>query len=229
MAIVQELDQTERTYELRIPMSYEEFLAKIDESTHAEWVNGEAIIFMPPTPLHQHVVGFLYALLREFNKIFGLGEVFTAPIEMKVTPDGSGREPDVLFVATKNAHRITDKKIEGPADLVIEVISDESLTRDRSEKFYEYQDAGVREYWLIDARPGRQRADFWVLGVDGRYRPVPLNEDDVYYSTVLPDFWLDTNWLWQDELPDVLSTLAQIVGEERLIARLRQKGADHSH
>jgi Uma2 family endonuclease len=224
MTLVKELDLIARTHELRIPMSYEEFLTKIDESIHAEWVNGEAIIFMPPTSLHQNIVGFLFSLLREFTKLTGLGQVFVSPLEMKVAPAGSGREPDVLFVAAANVHRITDKKIEGPADLVIEVISDESVTRDRSEKFYEYQDAAVREYWLIDARPGRQRADFWVLGADGRYRPVPLDEDDVYRSTLLTDFWLDTNWLWQDELPDVLSTLAQIVGTERLIAHLRQAG-----
>ncbi len=44
-------------------MSYDEFLAAFDETVQAEWVDGEAIIFMPPTTLHQRVVGFLFNLL----------------------------------------------------------------------------------------------------------------------------------------------------------------------
>jgi hypothetical protein len=61
-----------------------------------------------------------------------------------------------------------------------------------------------------------------ILDARGRYRPVPLNEDDVYHSTILPGFWLDVNWLWQDELPDPIRTLAQIIGPENLIAALQE-------
>jgi hypothetical protein len=74
---------------------------------------------------------------------------------------------------------------------------------------------------VFDPRPGRQRADFYVLDARGRYRPVPLNEDDVYHATVLPGFWLAVDWLWQAELPDPLRAIAQIIGPERLIAALQ--------
>ena len=47
------------TQEQRTPMSYEEFLAYGDDTTHAEWVNGEVIVFMAPTILHQLLAGFL--------------------------------------------------------------------------------------------------------------------------------------------------------------------------
>jgi Uma2 family endonuclease len=216
------LVQEEHRQEQRIHMSYEEFLASFDEDVHAEWVNGEAIVFMPPSTRHQDVVLFLAALLRTFVEFFQLGQVLVAPLEMKVMPDSNAREPDILFVATENLLRITDKKLEGPADLVIEVISTESVTRDRDDKFFEYQDAGVREYWIIDPRPRRQRADFYVLDSQGRYRPASPDEDDSYRSTVIPNFWLDSNWLWQEELPDTLRTLAKIIGPERLIAALRE-------
>lgn len=217
MTIVKELPRQEQ----RLRMSYAEFLAQIDEHAHAEWVNGEAIIFMPPTSEHQDIAGFLIALLRAFVDFYRLGIVLPAPFEMKPTPDSHAREPDILFVAQVNRSRITDKKLEGPADLLIEIISPESVTRDRDDKFYEYQAAGVREYWVIDPRPRRQRADFWVLDAKGHYRPVPLNEDDIYHSTVLPNFWLDVNWLWRTELPDIILTFAQIVGPEQVIAALR--------
>jgi Uma2 family endonuclease len=217
MTLVKELPRQEQ----RIPMSYEEFLAFINEDTHAEWVNGEAIIFMAAGPLHQRMVGFLLTILRAFAGFYQLGEVFPAPFEMKVRPEASGREPDIVFVAKENLYRVTKQKLEGPADLVIEVISDDSVTRDRDDKFYEYQAAGIPEYWIFDPRPGRQRADFYVLDARGRYQPVPLNEDDVYHSTIIPGFWLDVNWLWQEELPDPVRTLALIIGPEQLIAALQ--------
>lgn len=218
MTSVKELPRQEQ----RIRMSYAEFLTQIDEHAHAEWVNGEVTVFMPPTSEHQDIAGFLIALLRTFVRFYRLGVVLPAPFEMKPTPDSNAREPDILFIAKDNLWRITDKKLEGPADLLVEIISTESVTRDRDDKFYEYQAAGVREYWIVDPRPRRQRADFWVLDTKGQYRPVPLNEDGIYHSTVIPHFWIDVNWLWQKELPDIIFTFAQIVGPEHLIAALRQ-------
>jgi Uma2 family endonuclease len=217
MTLVKELPSQEQ----RIPMTYEEFQAFINEDTHAEWVNGEAIIFMAASPLHQRLVRFLLTVLSAFISFSKLGEVFPAPFEMKLRPDASGREPDIVFVAKENLWRVTKQKLEGTADLVIEIISDDSVTRDRDDKFFEYQAAGIPEYWIFDPRTGRQRADFYVLNARGRYQPVPLNEDDIYYSTVLPGFWIDVNWLWQDELPDPIRTLAQIIGPDKLIAMLQ--------
>src|SRR5690554_1169266 len=125
-----------------IPMTYEEYLAAFDETTHAEWVNGKAIVFMPPTPRHQAIVVFLAALLSMFVELNRLGKILVAPVEMKLSPEGSAREPDLLFVAEEHRARIMSQRIEGPADLVVEIISPESAARDRSDKFDEYQQAG---------------------------------------------------------------------------------------
>jgi Uma2 family endonuclease len=208
--------------EKRLRMSYEEFLAWADEDTHAEWVDGEVIVFIPK-PRHQDVVTFLVTLLRLFVQFYRLGQVLTAPVEMKVTPTSNAREPDILFIAQENLARITEDRVEGPADLIVEVISTTSVARDRSDKFYEYQDAGVREYWLFDPRPGKERADFWVLGADGKYQPVLLDADGVYRSTVIPGFWLRSDWLWQADKPDPLLTFAEITHfPDHIVDTLRQ-------
>lgn len=198
--------------EARIAMTYDEFLVAFEDSTHAEWVNGEAIVFMPPDIRHQRIIKFLAMLLEMYVRFTRAGEVLFAPVEMRALPDGNAREPDILYVAREHQARITDKRISGPADLIVEVISPESVGRDRADKFYEYQQAGVREYWLIDPRPGHERADFWVLDEAGRYAPVPLDGQGTYRSTVIPGFWLNVNWLWEEELPDYLRTFAQITG-----------------
>jgi Uma2 family endonuclease len=198
-------------------MSYEEFLAWADEDVHAEWVNGEVIIQMPPKEPHQRVVAFLMSLMTLFIQLYNLGRLLPAPFEMRVFPDGAAREPDLLFIAREHLGRLSPERLSGPADLVVEVISDDSVARDRADKFYEYQEAGIREYWILDSRPGRERADFYVLGDKGRYRPVPPEADGRYHSTVLPGFWLEVDWVTAAEPPAVLTALAQIVGPQKLL------------
>ncbi len=208
--------------EKRLRMSYVEFQAWSDEEDrHAEWVDGEVIVFMPK-PRHQDLVTFLVTLLRLFVQFHRLGQVLTAPVEMKATPTSNAREPDIIFVAQENLARITEDRVEGPADLVVEVISTSSVGRDRSDKFYEYQEIGIREYWLFDPRPGQERADFWVLDANRKYQPVPIDAEGVYRSTIIPGFWLRIDWLWQTEKPDPLLTFAEIVNPERIIDAMRQ-------
>jgi Uma2 family endonuclease len=204
-----------------VRMTYEEFQAWAGEDTHAEWVNGEVIVQMPTKEAHQNVVKFLLVLLDLFVRLFKLGQVQIAPFEMRAVPGGSAREPDLMFVAAEHLDRLSNDRLAGPADLVVEVISDDSVYRDRVDKFDEYEAAGVREYWMIDPRPDRRRADLWVLDERGRYRAGDVSREGVYRSTVLPGLWLRVEWLLADTLPDPLATLAQVVGPDKIIASLQ--------
>ena len=207
--------QTEPTRRLR--MSYEEYLAWADEDLHAEWVNNEVIVHLPPKQPYQITVAFLLRLLGQFIELFHLGRLLPAPFEMRAVADGPAREPDLLFVAQEHLERLSEARLNGPADLVIEVVSDDSVARDRADKFYEYQAAGIPEYWIIDSRPGRSRVDFYVLDQQGRYQPVPADSNGRYHATVLPGLWLQVDWLMAEEPPAVLPTLARIVGPQKLL------------
>jgi Uma2 family endonuclease len=137
-----------------------------------------------------------------------LGEVFTAPVLLRLASRPSGREPDLLFVAAEHADRIGASYIEGPADLVVEIVSEESLTRDRSEKFAEYEAAGVPEYWILD--PLRREALFYQRDDDGRYRRVDPDPAGDYHSRVLPGFRLRVEWLWRRPLPRLAEVRAAL-------------------
>lgn len=196
----------------RLKMPYAEFLAWADEDVHAEWVNGQVIIHLPSTPSHQCILGFLNGLLSMFVSLFNLGTAYIAPMQMKATPEGSGREPDILFVAREHLDRVLEDRPDGPVDLVVEIVSDDSVSRDLDDKFFEYQEAGVPEYWIIDPRPRRKRAWFYRLDERGHYQAAPIEPDWQYRSAVVPGFWINVNWLWTDELPDPLTTFAEIAG-----------------
>ncbi len=205
----------------RSRLSFEEFLALCPDERRMEWADGRAVEHVPPVTRHQEVVRFLYVLLLHFAEVTEAGDVLAGPYLMRLSPDGPAREPDILFVAREHRGRILRDRLEGPADLAVEVISDDSVARDRAEKFYEYQQFGVREYWLIDPRPGRERADFWELDAQGSYQPRALDASGTYRSAVLPGFWLKPGWLRADPLPPTLATFARIAGPDAVLQALR--------
>ncbi len=194
-------------------MTYDEFLAWADEDIHAEWVDGEVTVFVPPSIRHQDLVLFLGTLLSWYARALNLGRVVVAPFEMRLGPDRPSREPDILFVAGSHADRLSSARLDGPADLVIELISDSSVARDRDDKFYEYQDAGIPEYWVIDPRSGKERVDHFALTPEDKYQAVLPDADGRYHSVALPGFWLHPDWLWQDPLPNPLDLLQEIAPE----------------
>ena len=186
-------------------MTYEEFLAWADEDMLAEWVDGEVMMYTPASKRHQDIGGFLYEVLRAYARPRRLGEVVQAPFQMKLE---HGREPDLLFVTQEHLERLKETYLDGPADLVVEIISPESLERDRGAKFAEYEAGGVAEYWLLD--PLRRWAEFYQLGEEGRYEIAFIGREGVYHSETLPGFWLRVEWLWQEPLPHPLRALGQI-------------------
>lgn len=185
-------------------MSWDEFLDWCDEDTYAEWVDGEVQIMTAPDTKHQDLVGFLGTLLRFFAEARDLGRVFFAPFLVKLPR--TGRLPDLIFITREQLDRLGSVYLHGPPDLAIEIVSPESRTRDRREKLREYEEAGVREYWILDHE--RQQPEFYVLDESGKYVALPI-EDGIFRSVVLPGLWLRVDWLWQEPLPPLMSVLRE--------------------
>ena len=164
---------------------------------------------MPPVrDEHQFILGFLYRLIMEVVDARQLGWVYLAPFVMRLPHRPSGREPDLLFVKTANLGRATPTYVDGPADLVVEIVSPDSVTRDRREKLAEYQEAGVPEYWIVD--PRRQEARFYLLGQGGTYQFVQIGADGIYTSREIDGLRLRVSWLWQRPLPTIAAALADL-------------------
>ncbi len=176
-------------------MTFDEFLRS--PFGRAEWVDGEVFELSPENLDYQGVAAFLHPLLYEFVEHHGLGRVFLNYV-MKTGPHLPARVPDLMFVATANEHRIRRNYVEGPADMATEIVSPDSVTRDRKVKRREYEEGGVQEYWLLDPLAGRT---LFLSLEDGQYRPLPVDADGAVRSRVLPGLWLKPEWLLTEPRP----------------------------
>lgn len=187
-------------------LTWEEYLRFGEENTLAEWIDGRVIVLFSGSTKHQQIVGFLDRIIGFYIETHNLGQIFTAPYAMKLNKLRRGREPDLLFVSREREHLITKTFLDGAADLVIEIVSPESVERDSVQKFAEYEAAGIREYWLIDYT--NQAATFYQLDEKGQYHAAETT-DGVFRSAVLPGFFIRDWWLWQ-ERPQTFEALREL-------------------
>jgi Uma2 family endonuclease len=145
-----------------------------------------------------------------FTQQFDLGYVLGATSTVRLTIYNSP-EPDIFFISKRRVGIINDRYIDGPTDLCVEVISENSRQYDRGRKFVLYAENGVKEYWIID--PLRDTVDFFE-NRNGEFVPIPPDEQGRLHSEVPQGFWLKPKWLAADPLPVVLKVLQEIIGPE---------------
>jgi Uma2 family endonuclease len=188
-------------------MTEAEFVDWCDSETWAEWKDGEVILMSPISDEHDSVFSFLFLLLASFIDEHDLGRLCSEPFQIRLPDQKRRRSPDLFFVSTERLNLVERYQINGPPDLIIEVLSPESQSRDRREKFLEYQAAGVREYWLVD--PLSRTVEIYVMGKSKKYELVE-EIDGAIHSKVLKGFFLKEAWLWQTPRPKISAVLRQI-------------------
>jgi Uma2 family endonuclease len=137
-----------------------EYLLLSDITNHIiELTNGRLIIPEMPTDYHQNVLGNLFVAIYLFVKSKGLGQVRTSALPVFLW-EGYYREPDIVFMSKEHNNRIS-RDYWGIPDMAVEVISKNSVKDDRVDKFTEYAQAGIAEYWIID--PIKQTIEVFTL------------------------------------------------------------------
>lgn len=188
-------------------MTYDEFLDWYPgEGVRAEWVGGEVQFMGEISDTHNKLGLFVITLLNFWVQEHDSSEVKYEPFNMKLGGRLGGRSPDVMFIAKENLHRKSRKNLNGPADIAVEIVSEESRRRDRVEKFIEYETGGVREYWLLD--PEKEEAEFYVLDAGRKYVRAEPDAEGRFHSAVLPGLWVEVDWLWERPLPTLRRVMA---------------------
>lgn len=126
----------------------EEYLA-LETNRLIEYTDGVLEFLTMPKLSHGKISRYLSDLLRAFVMHHRLGDVFWAPISVKLRP-GMLREPDIFFLSKKRLSRGDDPP--NGADLIIEIVSPDAKDRKRDlqQKRREYARAKVPEYWIVD-------------------------------------------------------------------------------
>ncbi|MCC7368910.1 MAG: Uma2 family endonuclease [Chloroflexi bacterium] len=148
-----------------------------------EVIDGE--LYVSPSPAWRHQLQLNRLNKRVINWVddHHLGYVVPAPTGV-VLDDENGLEPDIIFISHERAHYISERGVEGPPDLVVEVLSPSTEARDRGIKLRRYGAAGVTHYWILD--PEGPRIEERVLGERGYQLVCTVDPGEVFRPTLFP-------------------------------------------
>lgn len=174
--------------------SYADYLTW-PEDERWQIIDGIAYLQATPTPLHQEILGGLFAQFHHY--LVGKScKVYPAPFSVRLMTEDETRnedinkvvEPDITIVCDKS--KIDGKGCKGAPDLIVEIISPSSIKMDRFIKFNKYEKAGVREYWIVE--PEGKLVSVFVLQDDQRYgRPEIYTEDGKINVSIFPELMVD--------------------------------------
>jgi Uma2 family endonuclease len=164
-----------------------------------ELINGYIFSIEPTTYYsHQSIAGELHALLRNFLK-GNACKAMIAPFDVRL-PRKSKEDKDIITVLQPDICVVCDRsKFDqrgclGAPDIVAEILSPGNNAKELKNKFDVYEEAGVKEYWVISPQDNTFLINTLV---DGRYVTArPLVAGDTFSSTVLPNFTIDLKELF---------------------------------
>jgi Uma2 family endonuclease len=169
-------------------LTYQDYLQLPEDGKRYEIMDGELYMTPAPATRHQIVVSRLIHLLMTYLEVHPIGTALTAPTDV-VLSDTDVVEPDVLLVLHDGKAGITEKNIQGPPDLVIEILSPGTAARDRDLKRKRYEHFGVREYWLVD--PDANTLEILSLAQGRLQRSSLTARPGSCTSPLLPDLTID--------------------------------------
>jgi len=168
---------------LAAKLTYEDYLRFPDDDLRRELIEGKQEVTGLPGRWHQHVLQNLTMLLGSFVDEHALGWVYFAPFEVKLS-NWSAVQPDLLFVSRAREEAFTERGIDGPSDLVVEVLSPRTRKRDQTRKLALYEKHAVPEYWIVDHE--RQRVVVYRLRGERYEPPEELVPPAVLRTPLLP-------------------------------------------
>ncbi len=144
-----------------------------EDHGRTEIVDGQLVLSPLPSGRHQKICMNLGLVVVPFTRQHDLGEFYSLPLHV-ILAEHVHYEPDLSFISKERLHIIQDPVVQGPPDLIMEVISESNRSHDTVVKFGDYEHYGVREYWLVDPRDEHIRifslesGKYVLLGAFGR-------------------------------------------------------------
>jgi len=164
-------------------LTYADYVLFPDDGLRHEIIDGEHYVTPSPATRHQRIAGNLYYLLRDHLETHPLGEIFLAPFDALLS-EFDIVVPDLLYLSNESSRFLTSKNLQGPPDLVVEILSPSTRRRDVRLKRDLYERVGVREYWLVD--PARDVIEVYQRSDERFQGPVQYGKSDVLTTPLMP-------------------------------------------
>jgi len=154
-----------------------------DDGNRYEAIEGELCVTPAPSLRHQTISRRLLVDLVRLLVDKGHGEVWYAPIGVWFPATDEGVQPDIIFVSNERRGILAPEGVRGAPDLVVEILSPSTASRDKGVKRALYERHGVAEYWIVD--PELEAVDVWRFGAEPRHQrfvdslPVGLAGDEL--------------------------------------------------
>jgi Uma2 family endonuclease len=171
-------------------------------SGRIDFIGPRIEVDMSPEDLFSHgtLKTEMVTVLNGRIKRAGLGYVFTDSTRVSSPAADLSSEPDIVFVSEetidkgsvilvskRKADRERFVELEGAPDLVVEIVSDSSVKKDTLRLPQAYYEAGIPEFWLVDARGAELVFRIHRRG-DSGYDRVASDREGFQYSSIL-DCW----------------------------------------
>ena len=157
-------------------------------------LDGEMILAPSPSERHQTIVARLYMAVYRFVSEQSLGRAWFAPLDV-VLSDYDVVQPDIMFVSNTRSDVVTEANIQGPPDLVVEILSRSTEDYDRGYKQVLYGRCGVREYWIVD--PDAETVEVLALDQQGLALQATYRPGETLASPVLPGLAVNVDQIFR--------------------------------
>lgn len=183
--------------------TYADYLDWLDDQRW-EIIGGEPYLMSPaPSSEHQRILMEIAAQLHTYLRDKSC-TVFPAPFDVRL-PRGEERDgeienvvqPDLVVVCDRS--KIDKRGCLGAPDLIIEILSYSTAKKDLNDKFNLYEQAGVKEYWVVF--PGEGVVQVYQLNDSGQYEKTgTYHSSDRIKAGILPELEIDLSLVFPNSM-----------------------------
>lgn len=188
--------------DLSLSYTYADYL-KWDLPEMVELIRGKVFKMSPaPSAKHQSIVINLAAEIKFFLKKYPC-KVFVAPFDVRLPRKGKADQdivtvvqPDICVIC--DPQKIDERGCLGAPDWIIEILSKHTSAKDLNEKFDVYEEAGVKEYWVV--HPTEHTVLVYTLNKSGKYEGIlkPYTRLDKVQPKTLPGLTIDMAEIFEE-------------------------------
>ncbi len=168
----------------RPPRTMLELYQCLPEGTPVQLINNQLIMSPAPKDRHQKLIGKLFRLVADFVEKNKLGETRIAPSDVYLN-ERNIYQPDIYFVNNEKLSSFLEDGFHGVPEFVIEILSPGSEKYDAVDKFKNYENSGVKEYWIVD--PSDKKATGYK-NVNGKFEALPEQAGKIFSSLLNTEF-----------------------------------------